>query len=131
MQQPNGASLDEEIVGLVDRICQIKQDLLAVNNHATGSHDFQRKEILKELRLEAHRLMLATQEPQEAFWELIRRVSGAQGDRYVRLANVYSSVPYCLPSRWHRTLECFAICKTNLVPRRRSWQQLQGPRSLS
>ncbi|GFF55374.1 sterigmatocystin 8-O-methyltransferase [Aspergillus udagawae] len=75
MQQPNGASLDQEIVGLVDRICQIKQDLLAVNNHATGSHDFQRKEILKELRLEAHRLMLATQEPQEAFWELIRRCS--------------------------------------------------------
>lgn len=66
-------SQDEEIIQLIDRIYALKDNFIA--SKGDPHHELEKKDAITQLHSHTRKLMLVGQDPNAAFWELVRRVS--------------------------------------------------------
>ncbi|EHK21966.1 uncharacterized protein TRIVIDRAFT_213071 [Trichoderma virens Gv29-8] len=74
-------SQDEETVELIDHIYALRNQFEASSHDS--HHEQSRKNALAQLQTYSRKLMLVGQDPNAAFWELVRRVSFHQHSGYL------------------------------------------------
>lgn len=121
-------SQDEETVELIDLIYSLRNQFEASNHNS--QHEQLKKNAVAQLHTYSRKLMLVGQDPNAAFWELVRRVSFHQCLAYLNSLFYHSSsAPFSHLLKLPRIWVCSGTSMIMGAPRRMNWRPFQEQRN--